>query len=234
MPPTLYLIPTTLGDVDATCCIPSLVIDITRSLKHFIVEDVRTARRYLSKLKMPVPIDSLFFYELNEHTKPEELHVLLQPLVDDNNVGLMSEAGVPAVADPGKDIVRIAHQKGIKVVPLVGPSSILLALMASGLNGQNFAFNGYLPIKDQERIQRIRALEKRSVQEQQAQAFIEAPYRNVKLLEAFLSACNSNTMLCIAVNLTLDNEYIQTHPIAYWKTHIPDINKKPCIFIMQG
>ena len=234
MSSTLFLIPTTLGNVTTSNCIPTRVVEITQSLTHFIVEDVRTARRYLSKLKMPVPIDKLNFYELNEHTKPEELHLLLQPLLEGNDVGLMSEAGVPAIADPGKDIVRIAHQKGIKVVPLVGPSSILLALMASGLNGQNFAFNGYLPIKDQERAQQIRMLEKRSVQEQQAQVFIEAPYRNIKLLEALIATCNNNTMLCIAANLTLDDECIQTQPIAYWKKHIPDINKKPCIFIMQG
>ena len=234
MPPTLYLIPTTLGNDSLNHCIPEYVVEQTRQLRHFIVEDVRTARRYLSKLKMPVPIDELCFYELNEHTKPEELHSLTQPLTNGNDVGLMSEAGLPAIADPGKDIVQLAHQKGIKVIPLVGPSSILLALMASGLNGQNFAFNGYLPIKDQERIQQIRMLEKRSIQERQAQIFIEAPYRNAKLLEAFLFACSNNAKLCIAANLTLSDEYIQTQPIAYWKKHIPDINKKPCIFIMQG
>ncbi len=234
MSSTLYLIPTTLGNVSLDCCIPNRVIERTQSLRHFIVEDVRTARRYLSKLGMLVSIDELNFYELNEHTKSEELYTLLQPLIEGNDVGLMSEAGVPAIADPGKDIVYIAHQKGIKVIPLVGPSSILLALMASGLNGQNFAFNGYLPIKDHDRIQQIRMLEKRSIQEQQTQVFIEAPYRNTKLLEAFFAACSNNTMLCIAVNLTLDDEYVQTQPIAYWKTHMPDINKKPCIFIMQG
>lgn len=234
MAPTLYLVPTTLGDVSLAYCIPSQVVEVTRTLRHFIVEDVRTARRYLAKLKMPVAIDELSFYVLNEHTKPEELHALLQPLLGGKPVGLLSEAGVPAVADPGRDVVRIAHQKGIKVVPLVGPSSILLALMASGLNGQSFAFNGYLPVKDQERIQRIRALEKRSVQENQAQIFIEAPYRNAKLLEAFLATCSDSTMLCLAVNLTLENEQVQTQPIAYWKKHKPDINKKPCIFIMQG
>lgn len=234
MSPTLFLIPTTLGDNNFGSCIPDNVAETTRQLRHFIVEDIRTARRYLSKLKMPIPIEDLYFYELNEHTKPEEFAPLLQPLLEGNDVGLMSEAGVPAVADPGKDIVYIAHQKKIKVAPLVGPSSILLALMASGLNGQNFAFNGYLPIKDQDRIQQIRALEKRSVLEKQAQLFIEAPYRNAKLLEAFLSACNDNTSLCIALDLTLEDEWIQTKTIAQWKKSKPDINKKPCIFIMQG
>lgn len=234
MSPILYLIPTTLGDVELAYCIPNHVVEVAQSLRHFIVEDTRTARRHLSKLKMPVPIDELNFYELNEHTRPEELHALLQPLLNGENVGLMSEAGVPAIADPGRDIVYIAHQKGIKVIPLVGPSSILLALMASGLNGQSFAFNGYLPVKDQERIQRIRTLEKRSAQEKQTQVFIEAPYRNTKLLEAFLSACTDGTMLCIAANLTLDSEWVQTQAISYWKKHKPDINKKPCIFIMQG
>ncbi|MDR0660050.1 MAG: SAM-dependent methyltransferase [Prevotellaceae bacterium] len=234
MAPTLYLIPTTLGEINLNCCIPHHVIEITRSLTYFIVEDVRTARRYLSKLRMPLPINELNFYELNEHTKAEDLQSLLQPLLEGNNVGLMSEAGVPAVADPGKDVVHIAHQKGIKVVPLVGPSSILLAVMASGLNGQNFAFNGYLPIKEQERIQRIRLLENRSIQERQAQVFIEAPYRNTKLLEAFLASCNDTTMLCIAANLTIKSEWIQCHPITYWKKRKPDINKKPCVFIIQG
>lgn len=234
MPSTLYLIPTTLGSDDFGRCIPEHVASVTRGLRHFIVEDVRTARRYLSKLKMSVPIEELSFYELNEHTKPEELAALLQPLQNGNDVGLMSEAGVPAIADPGKDVVRIAHQKGIKVAPLVGPSSILLALMASGLNGQSFAFNGYLPVKDQERAQRIRTLEKRSAQENQAQVFIEAPYRNAKLFEAFLATCNGNTMLCVAVNLTLDDELVQTLSIAEWKKMKLDINKKPCIFIMQG
>ncbi len=233
--PTLYLIPTTLGDVPAADSIPLYTLELTKTLRHFIVEDVRSARRYLSKLRMPVAIDELTFYELNEHTPEEALGQLLQPLLSGNNVGLMSEAGLPAIADPGTNLVRLAHQKGIQVVPLVGPSSILLALMASGLSGQNFAFGGYLPVKEQERAQRIKQLEKRSIQEQQAQVFIEAPYRNVKLFDAFLSACNESTSLCLAMNLTLPDEWIKTQHISAWKKHRPDdINKKPCIFIMQG
>ena len=232
--PTLYLIPTTLGDVAPSACIPQHTIDTTKTLRYFVVENVRTARRYLSKLQMPVAIDELLLSELNEHTRDNDLELLLAPLLEGNDVGLLSEAGVPAVADPGKDLVLLAHQRGIEVVPLVGPSSILLALMASGLSGQNFAFGGYLPIKEQERIQRIRMLEKRSIQENQAQLFIEAPYRNTKLLDAFLSTCSNTTKLCVAVNLTLPDEWVKTKSIYEWKQQQPDINKKPCIFIMQG
>lgn len=234
MASTLYLLPTTIGSTSAASVLPASTIERTRSITHFVVENLRTARRYLSKLQMPVPIDELFFYELNEHTKPEELTDLLNFLREGHNVGLMSEAGVPAVADPGTNLVRLAHQEGIRVVPMVGPSSILLAVMASGLSGQNFAFNGYLPVKEPERTASIRQFEKRSLHEQQAQVFIEAPYRNVKLFEALLAACHRHTSLCIAANITEVNEAIRTFTIEEWSKRKPNIDKQPCIFILQA
>jgi len=230
----IYIIPTTLGDVCIDNSIPQRTIDVTRDIRHFIVEDIRTARRYLSKLKLSVKIDELTFLELNEHTKPEEISGLLVPVLEGNDVGIISDAGVPCVADPGAAVIAYAHSKNIQIVPLVGPSSILLALMAAGMNGQNFAFAGYLPIKEHERCQRIQFLEKRSKQESQTQIFIEAPYRNMQLFKSFMSACNPSTMLCIAANITLDDEFIKTRSIADWKKQQPDINKKPCIFILQG
>ena len=187
---TLYLIPTTLGSDKWEDVIPAYVAQITREIRFFIVEDVRTARRYLSRLGMPVPIDTLNFEVLNEHTPIEEVSKLLTPLIDGQIVGLLSEAGVPAVADPGANLVDAAHRIGIKVVPLTGPSSIILALMGSGLNGQNFAFVGYLPIKPNERMKRIKQLEQRSREEKQTQLFIEAPYRNNQLLESLVKTLN--------------------------------------------
>jgi 16S rRNA (cytidine1402-2'-O)-methyltransferase len=230
----IYIIPTTIGDVCIEDTIPQRTIDVMRNIRHFIVEDVRTARRYLSKAGMPVKIDELTFFELNEHTKPDEIHLLLAPALQGCDMGIISEAGVPCVADPGAVAVAYAHSKNIRVVPLVGASSILLAVMAAGMNGQNFAFAGYLPVKEQQRCQRIQFLEKRSKQENQTQIFIETPYRNMQLLKSFFSVCNSSTMLCVAANITLADEFIKTMSIADWKKNIPDINKKPCIFILQG
>lgn len=229
----IYIIPATLGDTGIDT-VPQATVEATRAIRHFIVEDTRTARRYLSKIKMPVKIDDLIFLELNEHTKSDEIEQLLIPALEGNDVGIISDAGVPCVADPGAAVVDYAHRKRIQVVPLVGPSSILLALMAAGMNGQNFAFAGYLPVKEQERCRRIQMLEKRSRQERQTQIFIEAPYRNVQLLKSFIQACNPDTKLCIAANITLADEFIKTLSIAEWKKTEPDINKKPCIFIMQG
>jgi 16S rRNA (cytidine1402-2'-O)-methyltransferase len=230
----IYIIPTTIGDVCIGDSIPQRTVEVTHNIRHFIVEDTRTARRYLSKLKMPVKIDELVFLELNEHTKPEEISGLLAPALNGNDVGIISDAGVPCVADPGAAVIAYAHSKNIQIVPLVGPSSILLALMAAGMNGQNFAFAGYLPVKEQERNQRIQFLERRSKQENQTQIFIEAPYRNLQLFKSFTSVCNSSTMLCIAANITLADEFIKTLSITDWKKQQPEINKKPCIFILQG
>lgn len=230
----IYIIPTTVGGSDIDV-IPQKTIETIRSIRYFIVEDIRMARRYLSKIKMPVKIDELNFLELNEHTKANEISALLVPALQGNDVGIISDAGVPCVADPGAAVIDYAHKKNIQIVPLIGPSSILLALMAAGMNGQNFAFAGYLPVKEQQRCQRIQFLEKRSKHENQTQIFIEAPYRNLQLFKSFVSICNPSTQLCIAANITLADEFIKTMTIEEWKkSSKPDINKKPCIFILQG
>ncbi len=228
----LFLIPVTLGDSAISSVIPSDHQGTITGIKHFIVENVRTARRFLKKVDRNIDIDSLQFYELNKHTDKNQISGYLNPIKAGEHVGLMSEAGCPGVADPGADVVRIAHQQNIEVVPLVGPSSILLAMMASGMNGQNFAFNGYLPIKKGEKQKEIKRLESRVYSENQSQVFIEAPYRNIALLEDFLSTCNSQTLLCIACDITLETEFIQTKTIATWKKKLPDIQKRPTIFIL--
>jgi len=229
----LYLIPNTLGECNLENVLPSVNLEITREIKHFIVEDVRTARRFLKKVDKEINIDELQFYTLNKHTSPEEISGFLSPLKNGANVGIISEAGCPAIADPGAEIVCIAQAENYKVVPLVGPSSILLALMASGFNGQSFAFVGYLPIQGNERIQTIKQLEKRAQYEKQSQLFIETPYRNMKMLEDILNTCQPKTKLCIACDITLETEYIKTKSIADWKKEkLPDLNKRPCIFLM--
>lgn len=228
---TLYLIPTTIGSESWEMVIPSAVIAQTRALKHFIVEDIRTTRRYLSKIGVLTPIDQIEFLLLNEHTKQAEIEMLLKPLLEGKDVGLLSEAGLPAIADPGSQLVAIATRKGIKIVPLTGPSSILLTLMASGLNGQNFAFIGYLPVKSDERRKRLKQLELRSKQENQTQIFIEAPYRNLHVYQDILKECNSDTFLTLGVELTTSSEFICTKKIREWKNStLPDINKKNCVF----
>ncbi len=232
--PNLYLIPTTLGDSSIEKVLPAEIMEVVRSLKYFVVENTRTARRHLKKMVPEIIIDDLDFKELNEHTQRPGLELLLEPVRQGFDVGILSEAGCPGVADPGADLVRIAHEQGVKVVPLVGPSSILLSLMASGMNGQNFAFIGYIPVKPAERASAIRDLERNSARDHQTQIFIEAPYRNAKLLEDLLAICNSQTRLCIAVDLTLDSEFVVTKTIANWKKAVPDINKRPAIFLLQS
>ncbi len=229
----LYLIPTTLGDTETGMVIPSDLKNIVKSIRYFIVENTRTARRYLKKLDREINIDELDFKELNEHTDHKGMELFLEPIAKGFDIGIISEAGCPGVADPGADVVKIAHQKNITVCPLVGPSSILLSLMASGMNGQNFAFLGYLPVKTDERIKAIKEVEKHSALAKQTQIFIEAPYRNTKLLENLLSACHEQTRLCIAADLTLETEFVKTKTIAMWKKSIPDINKRPTIFLLQ-
>ncbi|WP_423127183.1 SAM-dependent methyltransferase [Gaoshiqia sp. Z1-71] len=228
----LYLIPLTLGESELHTVIPTHHREIIHSISHFIVENIRTARRFLKKTDPSIDIDSLRFYELNKHTDKNQLHAYLEPIKAGLHVGVMSEAGCPGVADPGADVVRIAHEKGIRVIPLVGPSSILLAMMASGMNGQNFAFNGYLPIKKDEKAQQIKLLEKRIYAENQSQLFIEAPYRNLQLLDDLLNYCQPQTRLCIACDLTLETEFIRTRTIGEWKTQKPDIQKRPTIFVL--
>jgi 16S rRNA (cytidine1402-2'-O)-methyltransferase len=227
----LYLIPNLLGDGNPEDVLPMSVIQIVRDIRYFVVEDIRTARRFLAKIKSNYKIDDMVFYELNEHTSAQNITHYLEPS-EDHSIGVISEAGVPGVADPGADIVRLAHLKGVQVVPLVGPSSILLAVMASGLNGQNFAFNGYLPAKKQERSPKIKFYEKRVYSENQTQVFIETPYRNLQLFEDFISSCMPATLLTIAANITQPDEFIQTKSIKDWSKLKPEIHKIPAIFLM--
>ena len=230
----IYLIPTTLGESEPGSVIPANVVDIIERLQYFIVENIRTARRYIRKVSLSKNIDEITFFELNKHTDIKEIASYLNPCLSGNSIGIISEAGNPGIADPGANIVKIAHQKNIDVVPLVGPSSILLALISSGMNGQNFAFNGYLPIKDNERIKKIEYLEKKSRTENQTQIFMETPFRNMKMLEAVLQICRNNTLLCIATDITLQSEFIKTKTIAEWKKQKPQLNKRPTVFVLQS
>jgi len=227
----LYLIPSSLGAVSANNVIPAAIFKIISTIKYFIVEKPRTARRFLIELGIKPPFNNLTFLTLDKHTSQDELSRFLDP-VSEANIGLLSEAGVPCVADPGSEIVRLAHSKNIDVIPLVGPSSILLALMASGLNGQSFAFTGYLPIRRNDRINKIKQLEKRSFNENQTQIFIETPYRNNQLFADIISSCSPVTLLSIATNLTMPDEQIRTMTISEWKRLNVDINKKPTVFIL--
>ncbi len=228
----LYLIPSFLGSENSNEVFPELNRKLVSQLKYFIVEEERTARRFLKKLVPEIIIDQLSFKLLNEHTNEVEISSYLMP-IETESIGLISEAGVPCVADPGSTLVKLAHEKNIEVIPLVGPSSILLALMASGLNGQNFAFRGYLPIKKDEKVMVIKSLEKRSYQENQTQIFIEAPYRNNQLIEDITTICEPNTLFCIACDLTLPSQFIKTATIREWKNKKPDIHKRPAIFILK-
>lgn len=232
MKPTLYLIPVTLGETTAQRVLPEYNKDIILGIKHFIVENIRSARRFLKLVDQSIEIDDLIFYELNKHTNSDEIGNYLYPLTQGQSVGVISEAGCPAIADPGSDVVAIAQKKNYNVVPLVGPSSILLSLMGSGFNGQSFAFHGYLPIDSKDRKQKIEQMETRIFKEHQTQLFIETPYRNDKLVEDLMKFCNQNVKLCIAMNLTCEDEYIKTMPIQNWKKNLPNMNKKPCIFLL--
>ena len=232
---TLYLIPTPLGGDDPSGTIPGPVLDRMLSLKTFVVEELRTARRYLSSCGMKGQIASLDLHELNEHTKDEEVEALLPLFRDGNDVGLMTEAGLPAVADPGARLVALCHRHGIRVVPLTGPSSLMMALMASGMNGQSFAFLGYLPAKADERKTAIREAEKHSASFRQTQIFIETPYRNDAMLSDLVAVCRPSTSICVAANLTTEDEYIRTFPASKWKESVSKgftIGKRPCVFLI--
>lgn len=234
-PGILYLIPVTLGGDNIEQVLSPAAIAIARQLDIFVVENEKTARRFLGLIKPLKPVRELSLHTLNEHTQHQELTALLAPLLSGNDIGLMSEAGCPGIADPGADLVRMAHQKGIQVAPLIGPSSILLALMASGLNGQQFSFLGYLPSEKTERIQKIREIEKRSGQARETQIFIETPYRNQHLLLDILDHCGARTHLCIACNISTENELIRTKTIADWKkSDLPDLHKQPTVFLLLG
>jgi 16S rRNA (cytidine1402-2'-O)-methyltransferase len=230
----LYLLPITLGDSSISQVIPQDVINKTIALRHFVVENIRTTRRFLRALDKSFPIDETEFLELNKHTSTKKIESYLKAIDNGNDIGVMSEAGVPGVADPGAIVVEMAHKNNIQVVPFVGPSSILMAMMASGLNGQNFAFNGYLPVKSPERIKRIKSLENRSRSENQSQLLIETPYRNNAMLEDMLKSCHPDTLICIAADISLDTEYIKTKPAKIWNKNKPDLNKRPTLFIIQA
>lgn len=230
----LYLIPSPLGDNNPNEVIPQPVLDLTCSLGIFVVEEIRTARRYLSKAGLKGKIETLQFYELNEHTQQSQIESYVSILKAGNDVGLISEAGLPAVADPGAQLVSLAHNNGIEVIPFVGPSSLMLALMASGLNGQCFAFTGYLPVKGDERKAKIKLIEKVSSQLKQSQIIIETPYRNDQLFADLLSVCSMNTKICVAADITLPTQTIITKSVAGWKKAPIKIGKRPCVFIMLG
>lgn len=232
METALYLLPVTLGDTPVEQVLPAYNKEIILGIKHFIVEDVRSARRFLKKVEASINIDELTFYPLNKHTSPDDLSGYLKPLQEGHSMGVISEAGCPAVADPGADIVAMAQRKNLKVVPLVGPSSIILSVMGSGFNGQSFAFHGYLPIEAADRIKRLKELEGRIYSENQTQLFIETPYRNNKMMEDIVKTCRPQTKLCIAANITCEGEYIHTKTIREWKGHLPDLTKVPCIFLI--
>jgi 16S rRNA (cytidine1402-2'-O)-methyltransferase len=240
----LYLIPNTLGPTDAlSSVIPEQVLVTTALLDSFIAENAKTARAFLKQVgtthPLTKPMQEIQINELNVNTPAQALQGLLAPLLAGRDVGLLSEAGVPAVADPGADLVRIAHQQNIKVRPLVGPSSLLMAVMASGLNGQSFAFNGYLPTDAAARAKRIKELEQRSKQEKQTQLLIETPYRNAAMLEALVTNCQPNTLICVATDISLPTESIQTMTAVRWKALLasdkaPDFHKKPTVFLLLG
>lgn len=232
--PALYLIPVTLGETEYQKILPEYNKKILRGIKNFIVENRRSAIRFLKLADSSIDIDSLEFLELNEHSDLARISNYLDPLLKKKlPMGIISEAGCPAVADPGAAVVEMAQKKNLKVVPLSGPSSMIMAVMASGLNGQSFAFNGYLPVKPNERAAKIRQLENRAWNEKQTQLFIEAPYRNLKMLESILNSCRNETLVCVAAGLTTEQEFIKTLSVAEWKkSNEPPINKVPAIFLI--
>ena len=232
MTPSLFLIPVELGDTPQERVLPAYNREVILKIRHFIVEEVRSARRFLKRVDRDINIDELTFYPMGKHADAALFAKYLKPLEAGESVGVISEAGCPAVADPGADVVAIAQRKGFKVVPLVGPSSMILAVMASGLNGQSFAFHGYLPIDPADRMRRLKQLEERAVREHQTQLFIETPYRNAKLFATLCQTLRPQTRLCIAAGITTDDEWICTRTIADWRrTTLPDLSKIPAIFL---
>lgn len=230
---TLYLIPVPLGPTAPKDSLPANVLEIIRPLTYFVVEEAKTARAFLKAAGTDTPLQALQIEELNEHTKADALDRLLAPLRTGNDIGLLSEAGCPAVADPGANLVALAQKENLRVVPLIGPSSLLLALMASGLNGQRFAFQGYLPAKEIERSKAIRDLETESRKRQQTQLFIETPYRNTAMFQSILQSCQPNTRLTVATDLTLASEYVVTKTIQQWKKQTPpEIERRPTVFLL--
>ncbi len=229
----LYLIPTTLGEMNPEDVLPHTIKRTIDFIDYYIVENEKTARRFIKSIHPEKKQPDLKLFALNKHTDVSEHNEFIKPLLEGKNMGLMSEAGCPGVADPGAVIVKLAHDKGIQVVPLVGPSSILLAMMASGMNGQSFAFNGYLPIDKSEKKTALKNLEKLSFDKNQSQLFIETPYRNNKFLEDLLQILQPNTLLCVACDITLPTEFIKTQTVNQWKKNKADLHNRPCIFIIH-
>lgn len=229
---TLFIVPSTLGADAPIETIPAPTIDVLRGLEHLIVESPKQARRFLQQCGIRVSEARINFYVLNEHTGAGDVPALLAPLLHGENAGVVSDAGCPGVADPGARLVRLAHEKGIGVVPLVGPSSILLALMASGLNGQQFAFRGYLPVEEPARAAAIVSLEKQARTRNETQVFIETPYRNNQMLTALTQTCAPDSMLCVAADLTLPTQFIRTATIRQWRSKMPDLNRRPAVFLL--
>lgn len=229
----LYLIPTTLGEMNPEDVLPHTIKRTIDFIDHYIVENEKTARRFIKSVHPEKKQPDLKLFALNKHTAVSEHNEFIKPLLEGKNMGLMSEAGCPGVADPGAVIVKLAHEKGIQVVPLVGPSSILLAMMASGMNGQSFAFNGYLPIDKSDKKTALKNLEKLSFDKNQSQLFIETPYRNNKFLEDLLQILQPNTLLCVACDITLPTEFIKTQSVNQWKKNKADLHNRPCIFIIH-
>lgn len=233
--PKLYLIPNTLGPGDPLQVMPETVKQTILPLRNFVVENEKEARKFIKKIAPEIPQSELKLFPLHKHVDRNQINSYLDPILNSGlSMGLLSDAGVPGVADPGAEIVQLAHSKGICVKPLVGPSSILMAMMSSGMNGQSFAFNGYLPIDKQERKRMLLKFEKRSKEEGQAQSFIETPYRNNKLIDDLIQVLNPNTNLCIACDISLDSEFIKSKTIKLWRKEKPDIHKRPALFVFQA
>ena len=230
---TLYMVPVTLGDDNLSYVIPADVMRLVQNLEYFVVENEKSARRFLGSVKTNKPVRELNFQLLNEHSAEKDLPALIAPLLAGHHVGMLSEAGCPGIADPGATLAALAHRKGIKVAPLVGPSSILLSLMASGFNGQQFTFLGYLPSDKAARVNKLKDIEKHSQRLNETQIFIETPYRNQHMLEDILASCGANTKLCIARNVSLETEFVVSKTIAEWKkSELPDLHKQPTVFLL--
>lgn len=230
---TLYMVPVTLGDDNLSYVIPADVMKLVQNLEYFVVENEKSARRFLGSVKTNKPVRELNFQLLNEHSAEKDLPALIAPLLAGHHVGMLSEAGCPGIADPGATLAALAHRKGIKVAPLVGPSSILLSLMASGFNGQQFTFLGYLPSDKAARVNKLKDIEKHSQRLNETQIFIETPYRNQHMLEDILASCCANTKLCIARNVSLETEFVVSKTIAEWKkSELPDLHKQPTVFLL--
>lgn len=228
----LYLVPNSLGSNDTDDFLPANFKPVITGLRYFVVENTRNARRYLKMIDPQIDIDAITFYELNKHTDATAVPGFLQPVMEGDHLGMISEAGLPGVADPGALLVSLAHQKQIRVIPITGPSSMFLALMGSGFNGQSFRFSGYLPVQKNERMHAIRQLERIAGEKNETQIFMETPYRNNALLDDLCSVCKEQTMLCIAADLTMETEMIRTAPVGWWKKKKPDLHKRPAVFLL--